>query len=427
MESKKKVVVFGSGPKFIGFGLYNTSLAKALDKFPDTEVYLVSWSHPYPAIIPRDSVDHSSKTEELLEGTNVNLKYVTNFNNPLTWYKTYKLIKKINPDVAVFQWAISVQGIPIGYIVNKLKKKTNTEIIFDLHFVKQKEESLLDKLLTKKALKNADSYITHDYKTAEELKEVFPEYKFELNENGERAKGDTKTIIKLFHPLYDTFKLDPNFDIEKHKKELNLRKHVFLFFGFIRKYKGLHDAIRAFAKVVQKRDDASLLIVGQSFWNKQNTTGRIAKIKKFAFNVVRSLFLKKMDVEQDYRPLELIDELGISDYVTVVNDFVPNEDVHKYFQVSDCIVLYYLKATASGPEHIAYNFNVPALATKVGHFPETIRHGYNGYLADPNDVDSMAQQMINFIEKPIPPEHVTEICKELSWENYAGKILKGIQ
>ena len=155
MKSKKKVVVFGSGPKFIGFGLYNTSLAKALDKFPDTEVYLVSWSHPYPAIIPRDSVDHSSKTEELLEGTNVNLKYVTNFNNPLTWYKTYKLIKKINPDVAVFQWAISVQGIPIGYIVNKLKKKTNTEIVFDLHFVKQKEESLLDKLLTKRALKNA--------------------------------------------------------------------------------------------------------------------------------------------------------------------------------------------------------------------------------------------------------------------------------
>ncbi|OQX84821.1 hypothetical protein B6D60_08700 [candidate division KSB1 bacterium 4484_87] len=384
MKSKKKVVVFGSGPKFIGFGLYNTSLAKALDKFPDTEVYLVSWSHPYPAIIPRDSVDHSSKTEELLEGTNVNLKYVTNFNNPLTWYKTYKLIKKINPDVAVFQWAISVQGIPIGYIVNKLKKKTNTEIVFDLHFVKQKEESLLDKLLTKRALKNADSYITHDYKTAEELKEVFPEYKFELNENGERAKGDTKTIIKLFHPLYDTFKPDPSFDIEKFKKELNLRKHVFLFFGFIRKYKGLHDAIRAFAKVVQKRDDASLLIVGQSFWNKQNTTGRIAK-------------------------------------------FVPNDDVHKYFQGSDCIVLYYLKATASGPEHIAYNFNVPALATKVGHFPETIRHGYNGYLADPNDVDSMAQQMINFIEKPIPPEHVTEICKELSWENYAGRILKGIQ
>lgn len=426
-QPMKKIVVFGSGPKFIGFGLYNTSLAKALDKFNDVEVYLISWSQPYPAFIPRDSIDHSSKTEKLLEDTNVKVKYITNFNNPYTWYRTYKLIKDINPDIAVFQWAISVQGLPLSYIVNKLKRNTEIEIAYDLHFVKQKEESFLDKILTSMALKNADTFVTHDMKTAEDLKTVFPKIKFNINETGVRANNNTKTIIKLFHPLYDTFQPDLNFDIEGQKRKLNLRKNVFLFFGFIRKYKGLHNVIKAFEQVTKKREDASLLIVGQSFWNKKGKDSRLIKIKRFVFDIVRSIFLKKMDNEQDYRPLELIEKYGISDYVTIINDFVPNEDVHKYFQVSDCIVLYYLTATPSGPEHIAYNFNVPALATRVGHFPETIKHGYNGYLADADSIESMEQQMLDFIDKPIPREHVAEICKELSWENYSKRILAGLK
>jgi hypothetical protein len=41
-------------------------------------------------------------------------------------------------------------------------------------------------------------------------------------------------------------------------------------------------------------------------------------------------------------------KLGFGDKVFVMNDFVPNEDVNKYFQVSDAIVLYYLYATPSG-------------------------------------------------------------------------------
>ncbi|MCK7536121.1 MAG: glycosyltransferase [Marinilabiliales bacterium] len=112
--------------------------------------------------------------------------------------------------------------------------------------------------------------------------------------------------------------------------------------------------------------------------------------KNALFSAAKSVFLRKQDDERQYRPLELIDELGIRDKVTVVNSFVPNEDVHKYFQVSDAIMLYYLTATPSGVESIGYNFRMPILATRVGHFPETVKDGYNGYLAEPGNIDSMA-------------------------------------
>jgi glycosyltransferase involved in cell wall biosynthesis len=106
-----------------------------------------------------------------------------------------------------------------------------------------------------------------------------------------------------------------------------------------------------------------------------------------------------------------------------MNDFVPNEDVNKYFQLSDAILLYYLYATPSGVESIAYNFKLPILATSVGHFPETVKDGYNGYLAEPEDIDSMAAAMEKIITHPIPGENIEESSKEMSWNNYASAIL----
>jgi glycosyltransferase involved in cell wall biosynthesis len=185
----------------------------------------------------------------------------------------------------------------------------------------------------------------------------------------------------------------------------------------------LHDVITAFAKVAAQRDDVSLLIVGESFWQTLDSKKISTRIKNTVFAAAKSVFLNKKDDERHYRPLELIDQLGIRKAVSVVNSFVPNEEVNKYFQVSDAIMLYYLTATPSGVESIGYNFKMPLLATRVGHFPETVKDGYNGYLAEPGNIDSMAETMIKAIDKPIPREHVAETSQEMSWKNYANAIL----
>ena len=102
---------------------------------------------------------------------------------------------------------------------------------------------------------------------------------------------------------------------------------------------------------------------------------------------------------------------------------MPNDDVHKYFQVSDCNLLFYLTATPSGVESISYNFKLPSLATKVGHFPETIKDGFNGYLAEPENIDSMVEVMKKSITNPIPRKNVAISAKDFSWHNYAKAIL----
>jgi len=424
MSKKTTIVCFGPGPMFKGgIANYNTSLAKAFDKLDDTEVHIVSWTQQYPAIIPRDFIDRKSKTDQL-EGTDIKVHYITDYNNPASWSGTVKLITGLKPDKVIFQWAIAIQGIPLGYIGRKLKKYKDIEVYYDLHFVIQKEGSSLDNRFTKMGIKHADSYIVHAYKTADELHELFPKKKFEIVERGQKIKGKGQKVLKLYHPVYDMFSPDPEFDVSAQKNSWNLKKNVFLYFGFIRKYKGLHNVIKAFAKLSENRDDVSLMIVGESFWNTLDKKKFTTRLKNATFGVAKKIFLKKQDDEQNYNPIALVKELGLEHKVYVNNEFVPNEDVHKYFQVSDNIMLFYLTATPSGIESIAYNFNMPMLATKVGHFTETVKDGFNGYLAEPEDIESMVDVMEKAIDKAIDRRNVAATSKDMSWQNYAMEILR---
>ena len=418
-----RVVCFGPGPKFKGgISNYNTSLAKAFDR-AGVETHIVSWTQQYPAVIPREFVDKKSRSD-FMEGTDIKVEYITNYNNPATWHQTASYIKSLNPDKVIFQWAIAIQGLPMKTIAAKLKKETSIEVIFDLHFVVQKENSSLDQFFTKYAVKHADTYIAHAYKTVDELKELFPDKKFNVTEDGTRESGGTP-VIKLYHPVYDLFSPDPDFDKEQFKKEHGLKKHVFLYFGFIRKYKGLHNAIKAFKKVTEQRDDVSFMICGESFWNTLDSKKFSTKVKNVVFGTLKKLFLSSKDDEKDYNPLKMIEDLGLEKHTLVVNEFIPNEDVPKYFQTADCGVLFYEFATPSGVESLNYNFKLPIVATRVGHFPETIKDGVNGYLAEPENIDSMTEVMLKFIENPVKPENVELRARDMSWDNYVKAILKG--
>ena len=419
----KKIVVFGPGPQFKGgIANFTVSLAKSLES-ERAEVTIVSWIQQYPAIIPRDFIDRSSKSD-LLEGSKIKVHYLCNYNNPFSWNSTAKFIADLKPDKVIFQWAIAIQGLPMGWISKKIKALSpTTEILFDVHNVVQKETGSLDKKLTRYALKSADSFIMHGQITIDEFKAFLPELAVDVSLDGMRSKAN-KTILKLYHPIYDIFKPNPRLPIAQLKKELGLGEKVFLFFGFIRKYKGLHYAIESFAKIAKSHPEASLLIVGESFWDTVDKKNWLVRIKSALFRLLKSIFIRSKDQEKDYRPLELINQLGLENRVVVVNRFVPNEEVNRYFQLSNAVVNFYEYATPSGVESIAYNFHKPILATRVGHFAHAIIDGENGYLAEAADVESMAAILERFLKHPIPESNVKIVADQLSWEKYARVILK---
>ena len=102
-----------------------------------------------------------------------------------------------------------------------------------------KKGSKIDNLCTQFGIKPAHTYLTHAYKTVDELKTLYPNQYFHVNESGKRVGNDlngsqaenqakyAKTIIKLYHPVYDLYAPDPEFNVEAFKTEMGLNKHVF--------------------------------------------------------------------------------------------------------------------------------------------------------------------------------------------------------
>jgi glycosyltransferase involved in cell wall biosynthesis len=250
-----------------GIQNFNTSLALAFEKIPGVDVEIVSWTQQYPGIIPRQFRDLQSKVD-LLKDSKVQVTYLTNYNNPLTWRSTVKYMLSRKPHIVVFQWSIALQGLPMASMARSLRK-AGVHVVFDVHFVIQKEHSFIDRMLTRRALSQASSFVVHAGQTFRELKELFPDKPWKVVKQLDSTHDDEVQVVQLFHPVYDLYGPIANLDIESEKKKLGLNKHVFLFFGFIRKYKGLDLLLEAFEQSAERLDGWDLLIAGEFYEDAQ--------------------------------------------------------------------------------------------------------------------------------------------------------------
>jgi glycosyltransferase involved in cell wall biosynthesis len=116
---------------------------------------------------------------------------------------------------------------------------------------------------------------------------------------------------------------------------------------------------------------------------------------------------------------ELIHQLGIDDRVRIVDDYVPNDSVPLYFSAADAVVLPYLSATQSGIIQVAYQFNKPVIATRVGGLTEVVDDGRTGILVPSGDPDALADGINRFFagggEQKMSAE-VERAKRSYSWE-----------
>lgn len=81
----------------------------------------------------------------------------------------------------------------------------------------------------------------------------------------------------------------------------------------------------------------------------------------------------------------------LDSWLTFVPNRVPDEQVADLFASHHYLVLPYENVAQSGPHMIAYNYNVPVIATRIDGFIEHVTDGYDGCLFDVNNVDSLAE------------------------------------
>lgn len=345
MIEKKKIVIVGPAyPYRGGNSLYVSFLYDLLkDKF---DVTIVNYKLLYPAILFPGTTQNDTSEHVIKEVKSTRL---INSVNPISWFNTAKFIRNQNADLVIFDWWNPFFGPSHRLISSLIKKQYRNKIIFITENVISHEARFVDRLLTKIGLKNADAFVALSNVVENTLKSF-----------------TRKKIYKSALPIYDCYNLDKNIDVNKSKEELgfNIDDNILLFFGYVRKYKGLNVLLDAFPGVLKSNPNAKLLIVGEFY-----------------------------DSAEKY--YEQIEALGIKDPVKVVQKFVPNEDVGKYYSVADIVILPYLSATQSGVLNIAYGFGKPVIVTNVGGLAEDVIEGNTGYIIEPNN----PSEIINSVNK----------------------------
>lgn len=322
-----------------GIAHYTTALHRALRE-QGHEVLLISFSRQYPQwLFPgKSDKDPSQKPLEVTDA-----RYWLDSMNPVTWLVVVSRIREFSPDAVILQWWVPFWALAWMSIVWLIQRFPTSKVVFICHNVVPHEAGWFDRFLARRVLGLGDDNIVHSERDRVRLLDLLP----------------GAQVHVAHHPTYSVFaESAPTASQARRELRLDNDTPVILFFGFVRPYKGLRYLIEALPLVLEKLD-VHLLIAGE-FW----------------------------DGEQPYR--EQIQLLRLEEHVTVVNQYVPNEQIGTYFAVADLVVLPYVDATQSGIVQMAFGFGVPVLSTTVGGLGEAVHDGVTGLLVRPRDSQALA-------------------------------------
>jgi glycosyltransferase involved in cell wall biosynthesis len=117
--------------------------------------------------------------------------------------------------------------------------------------------------------------------------------------------------------------------------------------------------------------------------------------------------------------------MGVRQQVTVIDRYVPNEDMPGYFYASDLVILPYTSVTGSGLLQLAYAFGRPVVTTTVGDFSKIVTDKKTGFLVPPRSAKGIADAVIDFYENHDGDEMSAQIREEqsrFSWDHLIRAI-----
>ncbi len=338
------------------------------------EVLVVNLTRQYPsALFPGSTQEDSSK-----QTFDVPSERLVDSMNPLSWRKAAKRIAEFGAQTLIVQWWHPYFAAAFGAVAYQARAR-GTQVVFVCHNVLPHESSPVDKVLAGAAYRSAHRFVVHADTEEERL--------------GELLRDPFVSVHP--HPVYDLFETDEPIDRNVARRDLELDSdRVILFFGLIRKYKGLDLLLEAMPRIIAETG-AHLWIAGECY-----------------------------DELSDYQ--NQIVRLGIAPHVTLDARYVANEEVPTIMAASDVVVLPYRHATQSGIAQVAYACGRPVITTAVGGLPDVVWDEETGLLVPPEDPDAIADAVARFYSDNLaaPLEAgVKRRVAQLSWAGLVDAVL----
>ncbi len=268
--------------------------------------------------------------------------------NPVSWLRAARLIKAHRPRVAVFQHWMPFFGPAFGTIARRLRKNGVSSVAV-VHNAIPHEPRPGDAALTRYFLTPTQGIVVLSRTVESDVQSL----------------GYSGPIRRVDHPVYDNF--GPAIDRTRAREILGLPPDadVILFFGLVRKYKGLQTLLSALPAIIEAVPSVRLVVAGEFYEDQDDYTRQIEK-------------------------------LNLTEHVTLSSGYIPDEAVSTYFSATDAVVQPYLSATQSGVAQIAVNFDRPLVTTDVGGLAETVVNGRTGLVVAPGSSEALAEAVVHF-------------------------------
>ena len=307
---------------------------------------------------------------------NVNIDVCINSINPFNWIKIGLKLYREKPDLIIVRFWIPFLAPCLGTILKIAKKNKHTKVISIIDNMIPHEKRMGDRLLTKYFVKTVDGFIAMSEKVKNDIKTF-----------------SHKPVSISPHPIFNHFG-DPITKMEA-RTQLGLPQQdkIILFFGYIRKYKGLDLLIQAMANETIKNLGIQLIIVGE-FYEDAST----------------------------YH--DLVNALGLQNRISFYSNYIPDGEVKNYVCSADFIIQPYKNATQSGVTPLAYHFEKPMLVTNVGGLADTVPHLKTGIVVAPTaeEIAKGIETLYELGEKHFIP-NIIEEKKKYSWSQMTEKFL----
>ena len=224
------------------------------------------------------------------------------------------------------------------------------KVVLTVHDVSSFSNSSNSLIITNLIYKLTDRIITHNEFSKSEI----------INVNTNLSS----CISIVPHGSYTPF-INIQYDKEKSKEQLGIpnNRRILLFFGMIKKVKGLEVLLSALKGVIKQNPDVLLVIAGKPW-------------------------------ENDFSAYQkIIDENNLSEYILLHTKFIPQEDVEHYYCASDLVILPYKKIYQSGVLMMTLSYERPALVSDLPPLKEIISDNENGFLFKTENVSDLSAKL----------------------------------
>jgi D-inositol-3-phosphate glycosyltransferase len=269
-----------------------------------------------------------------------------------TWRHAGKAIELFAPDLIGAMWWQPLLAPALLGVMKALPPELRKRWVYVVHDVVSHERWPGDRWLARSALREAQRFVVLSRSEERRLRNLLPNLAAE-------------SIHYSPHPPFSGYRrFAGTADEARRQLDVSAPK-VLLFFGFVRRYKGLDILLHALPRILKSVPDLKLLMTGP-------------------FQQNRARFER------------LIERLGIGGAVVIHDRYFSGDELPLCFAAADAVVLPYRTATQSGVVAHAHSLDTPVIATRVGGFEEVVEDGRTGYLVPPRDPEALAEAVIRF-------------------------------